>query len=211
MSDYVEMPAFELPPEGTSDAICVAWLDLGSYKNHFADQPPKPGQPPNREYVRKLMLVFELVGSADAQSQPFLLAEVWTKTLAKNSTMAARFAGWGLKPEVRRLPLSQILGRPALVSVIHKTTNQGRIFPHIQSLLEWPRNRSAPKSIRPLYSWDIDTAAALPDADWLPFALGRPVAEMIRESLEWRVRATQKNGATATASTAPIIEGEVPF
>jgi hypothetical protein len=211
MSDYVEMPTFELPPEGTTDAVCVAWLDVGSQKNPFADQPPKPGQIAPREYTRKLILVFELIGITNANGEPFLLAEVCTKTLAKNSTMASRFASWGLKPDGRRLPLSQVLGRPALLSITHKLTNQGRSYAQIQSVLEWPRNRQVPEPTMSPYAWDIDREESLPDANWLPYALGRPISEMIAESLEWRLRNTQKNGSTAPTRTAPIVDEEAPY
>jgi hypothetical protein len=183
MSDYIELPSFELPPTGTQDAVCVAWLDLGSHKNRFFGQGEN-----DREFLRKLVLAFELIGVTNSGGEPCVISEVMTKSLAKNSTLAGRLSSWGLKLDGRRLALNQLLGRPALLSIAHKTNKEGREFAVIQSIQGWQRNRPVPQASYTLYSWDIDTAVELPSVPWLPYALGRPLTEWIKESLEWDTR-----------------------
>jgi hypothetical protein len=193
MSDYIELPSFELPPAGTQDAVCVAWLDVGSHKNKFFGQ----GQN-DREFQRKLMLAYELIGVADSSGEPFVVSEVLTKSLAKSSTLAGRLASWGVKPEGGRLMLSQLLSRPALLSIVHKrNTESGREFAVIQTIQGWHRNRPVPKASHPCYSWDIDTAVETPSVPWLPFTLGRSVTEWITDSLEWKTRHNSRGKAPA--------------
>jgi hypothetical protein len=207
--NYVEEHSFELPRAGTVAAVCVAWLDLGTHKNRFYGLDVKPGQPEAREFHRKLMLVFELA-QAEGDKAPFLIAEVWTRTLAKNSAMARHCASWGLRPENGRLSFDKMLGRPALLNIGHKKTAQGRDFAVVQTITEWPRAQSAPKAQHPLFSWDIDVAAELPTANWLPYVLGRPVNEMIAESLEWNSR----HGSTVNGqptNRAPDMTPNAPF
>jgi hypothetical protein len=155
------------------------------------------------------MVVFELA-QAEGDKEPFLIAEVWTRTLAKNSAMARHCASWGLRTENGRLSFDKMLGRPALLSIAHKKTGQGRDYAIVQAVTEWPRGQSAPKPQHPLYSWDIDEAKELPLADWLPYALGKPVNEMIQESLEWKSR----HGSTVNGQPtdrAPDMTAHAPF
>jgi hypothetical protein len=183
MSDYIELPSFELPPAGTLDSVCLAWLDLGSHKNPFFGQGEN-----DREFQRKIMLAFELIGVTDSGGEPFVISEVMTKTLVKNSTLAGRLASWGVKLDGRRLALNQLLGRPALLSIVHKTTKEGREFAVIQSIQGWQRNRPVPQASYTHYSWDIDKAVELPSVPWLPFAMGRSITEWITASREWHTR-----------------------
>jgi hypothetical protein len=209
MSNYVEESSFELPPAGTVAAVCAAWVDLGTHRNRFFGLDVKPGQPEAREYHRKLMIVFELA-PAEGDEAPFLIAEVWTRTLAKNSSMARHCASWGLKPENGRLNFDRMLGRPAMLNIAHKRTGQGRDFAIVQAVTEWPRGQPAPKPQHPPFSWDIDAAKELPTADWLPYALGKPVHEMIRESLEWKARHSPTSNGAPTDRT-PDMSRSAPF
>jgi hypothetical protein len=183
----VKESSFELLPEGTFDAVCVAWVYLGTHKNRFFDAEKSKSDPrASREYQRKLQLVFEV--SADEGGENSLASEIWTVSLAQNATMRKHCDSWGLKAEGGEINFDRFLGRPCTVKIAHKHTAQGKDIAVIQSIQEWPRNRlsSAPKATREVFRFDVEDASRLDIPDWVPYALGRPVKEVLADSLEWR-------------------------
>jgi hypothetical protein len=75
MSSFLEERAFQLSPAGTCAATCVGWIDMGTLRNPFFGQPVKPGQQAAREFMKKLMLVFE-VAWVEEGAEPYVLGVV---------------------------------------------------------------------------------------------------------------------------------------
>jgi hypothetical protein len=188
--DSVKESTFELLPEGTFDAVCIAWIYLGTHKNRFFDPDKGKSDPKaSREYQRKVLVVFEVYTSeADA---PQLQSEVWTVSLAQNSAMRKHCDSWGLKVEGGEIKFDRFLSRPCTIKIAHKKTGQGKDIAIVQSIQEYPRGRmsSAPKATRESFRLDIEKVDEVAVPEWMPYALGRPVKEMLVESLEWKAKA----------------------
>jgi hypothetical protein len=196
----VKESSFELPPEGTFDAVCVLWAYLGTHKNRFFDADKGKSDPKaGREYQRKVQLVFEVL--TDDSEAPKLVSEVWTVSLAQNSAMRKHCDSWGLKVEGGEIKFDRFLGRPCTLKIAHKKTSQGKDIAVVQSIQEYPRGRmsSAPKPTREPSQLDIDEMSELAVPEWVPYALGRPVKELLAESLEWKA----KNGKSSPNGGGP--------
>jgi hypothetical protein len=206
--DSVKESSFELLPEGTFDAVCVGWAYLGTHKNRFFDPDKSKSDPKaSREYQRKVLVVFEVYTSET--DPPQLQSDVWTVSLAINSMMRKHCDSWGLKVEGGEIKFDRFLGRPCTIKIAHKKTGQGKDIATVQSIQEYPRGRlnSAPKSQREHFRLDIDKADELTVPDWLPYALGKPVKEMLAESLEWKAK-TGSGGSNGNGHAPGTVEEE---
>jgi hypothetical protein len=82
--------------------------------------------------------------------------------------------------------IAELLGTACLVSVVHGTSSQGSTFAKVEAVVKLPKGMPVPKPRITPVCWEIGVGSTLPDYRWLPFLYGKPVADKIKESDEWR-------------------------
>jgi hypothetical protein len=133
MSEAIYAPeakSYELPDEGTVQAICADFIDLGDMPNfdgtgverkvQFVFQVEQTGSDGNRLQVRSKPL--NLKSGEKAALQIFI--ESWIRG-------GKRFTA---TDPLHKVNLAGLVGTPALISIVHNTSAQGGVFANIGNL-----------------------------------------------------------------------------
>lgn len=204
----------EIPPSGSHPAVLVALIDLGTRTEQYQQQAEKD--------VRKVLLAWELVSEKKSGStMNHVVGRDYTLSMNEKAAlreMVRRWRGSDLK-EGEDFDLMKLMGRPCLLTIVHKASGTGRTYAKVDGIAPMPKGMTAPKAQRTPIAWSVaeaDLDEGIPsedgDTDWLPFLYGRPVHEVIKESKEYRQR---KGGAPAddgeTAEVGPVRDEDTPF
>jgi hypothetical protein len=170
----------ELIAPGAYAAVLTHIIDLGSREGTFQD---KTGSVEKR-VRREVGVGFELT---DAPGRPV----IWkTYTLSFDpSSYLMKLAGSLQRRTIREgesVSLPNLLGRPALVAVVHKVSQAGKTFAAVGSVSPPLANMppAAPQHTPLLF--EIGGGAIPAAVDQLPYLYGRPVREYVEASPEYR-------------------------
>jgi len=165
---------YQLCPEGTHDAVCVAVVDLGTQppSGKFVEQGPK----------RKVYLVFELVEEA---TRP-LIAKDYTASLHEKSALrkvAEAVAGRKFGDD-EEIDIARLAGRKCLISVTH--TGAERKYHNVSGVLPAKKNAAINDPQHKPFTWFLDDGTPFRGPDWLPFWYGKSVEEVVANCAEMR-------------------------
>lgn len=199
----------EIPPAGSSPAVLVAIIDLGTHTE--AGFQGKA----SRE-VHKIYLVWELTAEKkSASTQNHVIARDFNASFNEKANLRIWIEKWFAKPipEGQEFDLTKLLGKKCLLTISHKEAAQsGRTFAKLEGISPVPKGLPVPDPQNDLISWEIGTGDPIPDQDWLPFIYGEPVADVIKRSHEWVDKALAN---APTHETVPPAESEnadeIPF
>ncbi len=164
----------QLPPAGTHVARCISVIDLGTQ-----DMPAYDKQ------LHKIRVTWELpdelaVFKEENGEQPFVVSKDYTLSLFKKATLRQELESWRGKAftaeELQGFDIFTLLGVPCLVSIIHKTTENGKTFANVTNVSKLPKGTVAPKQINKSVQYSIDDGEnevfwALPE--WLQVKIGK--------------------------------------
>jgi hypothetical protein len=106
---------FTPAPAGTHRAVCVALIDLGTQHGEYQGQPNARNQ---------VIIRWELSDELMSDGQPFVVSGFYTNSLSEKSKLRPLLESWRGRPftaeELEGFDLQAILGKPCLLSVIHK-------------------------------------------------------------------------------------------
>lgn len=156
----------QLPPDGTHLARCYSVIDLGTQQTPFGES-------------RKVRLTWELptekvVFDEDKGKQPFVISREYTLSLHEKSNLRHDLERWRgrefTEKELKGFDMMSLLGVPCLVTIIHKTSDNGKAFARMDGVSAVPKNTVFPDQINPSVSYSIEDGAndvyqALPE--WL--------------------------------------------
>lgn len=212
--------ASEVPPAGSHPAVLVALIDLGSHEETFKDE--KKGTS-RTALVRKVFLVWELTGEkmAGKKDTNHVIGREYSLGLTPKSKLRQMLEEWRGKKYAtgEAMDLGAVLGRPCMLSVVHKESNQGNTYAQIASVAKVPKELTVPPAQRQPFAYEVGGGPP-PEGDWLPYTFlnGQrvPLKQVIQASAEWRKEAggeAPPPGDAAEPEPAGVggDEGEIPF
>jgi hypothetical protein len=185
-------------PEGSQPATVIALIDLGTQSRAYAGE---------TRTTPEVYVIFELAAK-DPKGQPFLIGERYTYSFhvkSKFRTMVEALTGKRYKDD-ERFPPRDLLGRKALVSVLHEAGSRGE-YAKFNGVVSLPAGLSCPEPVRTLLFWEIENGT-LTDLAGLPYCYGKKLEAVVAAAPEWGKRnghaVPSANGSTTAAKPAAV-------
>lgn len=126
-----------LPDDGPQAAVCAFVEDLGYDHNMFSGK-----------WQRKLVICFELAQKME-DGRPFMLSTRYTQSLNEKANLRKDLAKWRGRDftpeELAAFDMDNVIGKGAMVNVVHKTSKKGKTFANIDGLMPLPKGMEAPE------------------------------------------------------------------
>jgi hypothetical protein len=200
----------KLPEAGATVGVLYSLVDLGHQKTNWDNQ---------EKWTPKVRLTFELPDQTDefeveengkrtTIQKPMVVSIEQTRSLGEKASLRKLLEQWRgqtfTSKELQAFSLKNLLGKPAMLTLIHKTSQQGRQYCAIAGASKLPKGMKAPAStINDTIYYEIEEGEGgqfndMPD--WLQ--------EKIRASKEF---ATAAGKSTATKVELDADGNQVPF
>lgn len=200
---------FEVAPTGSHAAVCVALIDLGTHNEQFPGQAAKD--------VRKLLIAWELTDEKKADGSNHIVGRDYTVSLHEKAALNILIKGWRGKPlvEGEDFDILKLLKQKCQVNISHKPNGDGtRNYARVESVSQTVKGLTVPPHTVEPISWEIESGAEFPDAEWLPRVFGMLASDKVKECLEYKKRggAGQQDGEPeAVAVGAAMGDDAIPF
>ncbi len=154
---------FQPAPQGTHIAICYLMADLGVQDGPYG---PKP----------QVYIGWELPGcpiERDGKSMPQMVGGFYTLSMHEKANLRHMLEAWRGRPftdaEVAQgVKIASVVGKACLVTVMHKTTQAGKIRAKITGVTGVPAGMPVPAMTNKAVIYDRDTGRGLSDLpEWL--------------------------------------------
>lgn len=183
----VRVPA----PEGTFQANCIRFIDLGTQTDTWQGKPKtKP----------KIMLIWELIGANRDDGTPHIVSEKYTASFGEKANLFQVLKSWfGAEVDGEEFDLTQVVGKPCFINIAHSTSKDGsQVYANVQSVMALP----AGLTVTPPQS--TPKAFELSNPDWELFAeFSDWTRDQIRKSPEYAALDLPENAP-------PPIKAETP-
>jgi hypothetical protein len=200
----------KLPEAGATVGVLYSLVDLGHQKTNWDNQ---------EKWTPKVRLTFELPDQTDEYEveengkrttvqKPMVVSIEQTRSLGEKASLRKLLEQWRgqtfTSKELQAFSLKNLLGKPAMLTLIHKTSQQGRQYCAIAGASKLPKGMKAPATTtndQLYYEIEQGEAGQFNDMpDWLQ--------EKIRASKEF---ATAAGKSTATKVEVDADGNQVPF
>jgi hypothetical protein len=200
----------KLPEAGATVGVLYSLVDLGHQKTNWDNQ---------EKWTPKVRLTFELPDQTDEYEveengkrttvqKPMVVSIEQTRSLGEKASLRKLLEQWRgqtfTSKELQAFSLKNLLGKPAMLTLIHKTSQQGRQYCAIAGASKLPKGMKAPATTtndQLYYEIEQGEAGQFNDMpDWLQ--------EKIRASKEF---ATSAGKSTAIKSELDADGNQVPF
>jgi hypothetical protein len=200
----------KLPEAGATVGVLYSLVDLGHQKTNWDNQ---------EKWTPKVRLTFELPDQTDefeveengkrtTVQKPMVVSIEQTRSLGEKASLRKLLEQWRgqtfTSKELQAFSLKNLLGKPAMLTLIHKTSQQGRQYCAIAGASKLPKGMKAPATTtndQLYYEIEQGEAGQFNDMpDWLQ--------EKIRSSKEF---ATAAGKSTATKVEVDADGNQVPF
>jgi hypothetical protein len=200
----------KLPEAGATVGVLYSLVDLGHQKTNWDNQ---------EKWTPKVRLTFELPDQTDefeveengkrtTVQKPMVVSIEQTRSLGEKASLRKLLEQWRgqtfTSKELQAFSLKNLLGKPAMLTLIHKTSQQGRQYCAIAGASKLPKGMKAPATTtndQLYYEIEQGEAGQFNDMpDWLQ--------EKIRASKEF---ATSAGKSTTIKSELDADGNQVPF
>jgi hypothetical protein len=200
----------KLPEAGATVGVLYSLVDLGHQKTNWDNQ---------EKWTPKVRLTFELPDQTDefeveengkrtTVQKPMVVSIEQTRSLGEKASLRKLLEQWRgqtfTSKELQAFSLKNLLGKPAMLTLIHKTSQQGRQYCAIAGASKLPKGMKAPTTTtndQLYYEIEQGEAGQFNDMpDWLQ--------EKIRASKEF---ATAAGKSTTTKVEVDADGNQVPF
>jgi hypothetical protein len=200
----------KLPEAGATVGMLYSLVDLGTQKTNWDNE---------EKWSPKVRLTFELPDQTDEfevvengkttkVTKPMVVSIEQTRSLGEKASLRKLLEQWRgqtfTSKELQAFSLKNLLGKPAMLTLIHKTSQQGRQYCAIAGASKLPKGMKAPATtINDTIYYEIEEGEGgqFPDMpDWLQ--------EKIRASKEF---ATAAGKSTAIKVEVDADGNQVPF
>jgi hypothetical protein len=191
----------KLPEAGATVGVLYSLVDLGHQKTNWDNQ---------EKWTPKVRLTFELPdqldefeveekGKVTKVSKPMVVSIEQTRSLGEKASLRKLLEQWRgqtfTSKELQAFSLKNLLGKPAMLTLIHKTSQQGRQYCAIAGASKLPKGMKAP---------------ATTTNDQLYYEIEQGEAGQFNDMPDWlqeKIRASKEFATAAGKSTA--IKAEV--
>ena len=142
----------KLPEAGATVGMLYSLVDLGTQKTNWDNE---------EKWSPKVRLTFELPDQTDEYevvengkttkvSKPMVVSIEQTRSLGEKASLRKLLEQWRgqtfTSKELQAFSLKNLLGKPAMLTLIHKTSQQGRQYCAIAGASKLPKGMTAPKA-----------------------------------------------------------------
>jgi len=200
----------KLPEAGATVGVLYSLVDLGHQKTNWDNQ---------EKWSPKVRLTFELPDQTDefeveengkrtTVQKPMVVSIEQTRSLGEKASLRKLLEQWRgqtfTSKELQAFSLKNLLGKPAMLTLIHKTSQQGRQYCAIAGASKLPKGMKAP---------------ATTTNDQLYYEIEQGEAGQFNDMPDWlqeKIRASKEFATAAGKSTAIKVEvdadgNQVPF
>ncbi len=200
----------KLPEAGATVGVLYSLVDLGHQKTNWDNQ---------EKWTPKVRLTFELPDQTDEYEveengkrttvqKPMVVSIEQTRSLGEKASLRKLLEQWRgqtfTSKELQAFALKNLLGKPAMLTLIHKTSQQGRQYCAIAGASKLPKGMKAP---------------ATTTNDQLYYEIEQGEGGQFADMPEWlqeKIRASKEFATAAGKSTASKVEldadgNQVPF
>jgi len=200
----------KLPEAGATVGVLYSLVDLGHQKTNWDNQ---------EKWTPKVRLTFELPDQTDefeveengkrtTVQKPMVVSIEQTRSLGEKASLRKLLEQWRgqtfTSKELQAFSLKNLLGKPAMLTLIHKTSQQGRQYCAIAGASKLPKGMKAP---------------AATTNDQLYYEIEQGEAGQFNDMPDWlqeKIRASKEFATAAGKSTATKVEldadgNQVPF
>jgi len=189
MGRYASDPGggdFEDPEPGTYAARCYRVIDLGTQHSEKYDRD-----------VNRVMVTWELVGTEMEDGRPFSMARFYTNSLHEKAGLRNDLEAWRgrefTEQELSRFDLAQILDKPCLLNVIHKSKD-GKARAQVAAVMALPKGQAIGQCANKIVSFFLD------EPDWGVF-------KTLSERLQKQITASPEYKRSMAGTPAPGPDG----
>jgi len=190
----------KLPEAGATVGVLYSLVDLGHQETNFDNQ---------KKWTPKVRLTFELPDQTDEfevvengkttkVSKPMVVSIEQTRSLGEKASLRKLLEQWRgqtfTSKELQAFSLKNLLGKPAMLTLIHKTSQQGRQYCAIAGATKLPKGMKAP---------------ATTTNDQLYYEIEQGEAGQFNDMPDWlqeKIRASKEFATAAGKSTAIKVE-----
>jgi hypothetical protein len=202
-------------PAGTHVARCYQIIHIGTVPDTFQGED---------RLVDKVRLVFELpLETADfgKGEQPFSIGRDFTLSMHEKSGLRAFVQSWLGKAmsdsEASKFDIGTLLGKEAMVSVMHRTANTGRTYADLKGASPLAKGMTCPPQVNSAFLLDYDSEDFDLRFKMLPEWLQNKVSSSAEFSQRLDKAADQMNKAKAMLEQSGLVkptqqnEDDLPF
>lgn len=160
--------SYEPIPAGTYPARCYSMIHIGTIEENILGQTKK---------LNKVRITWELptetkVFKEENGEQPHSISKEFTLSMNEKSNLRKFLEGWRgvsfTEKEAEAFDVTVLLGKPCLLSVIHKLSKNGNTYAEISSVSTLPKGMGCPKQVNPSFEFNynpfsLDKFETLPD------------------------------------------------
>lgn len=134
-------------PAGTYVARCYSMIHIGTVEENIMGE---------SKWLNKVRISWELptetkVFKEENGEQPYVISKEFTLSMNEKANLRKFLEGWRGKgfteDEAKAFDITVLLGKPCMLSVIHKTSKKGNIFAEISSCSALPKGLVCPDQI----------------------------------------------------------------
>ena len=153
----------QLPESGATVGMLYSLVDLGTQKTNFDNQ---------EKWMPKVRLTFELPDQLDEfeveengkrtkVSKPMVVSIEQTRSLGEKASLRKLLEQWRGQTftgaELKSFSLKNLLGKPAMLTLVHKTSQAGRAYCAIAGASKLPKGMTSPaKPANDLVYYEIE-------------------------------------------------------
>ena len=186
----------KLPEAGATVGVLYSLVDLGHQKTNWDNQ---------EKWTPKVRLTFELPDQTDefeveengkrtTVQKPMVVSIEQTRSLGEKASLRKLLEQWRgqtfTSKELQAFSLKNLLGKPAMLTLIHKTSQQGRQYCAIAGASKLPKGMKAP---------------ATTTNDQLYYEIEQGEAGQFNDMPEWLQEKIRASKEFATAAGKPTV------
>lgn len=177
-----------LAPQGNHVARCYSMIHVGTIPTDYMGE---------QKMVNKIRITWELpnekhVFNDEKGAEPFVVTKEYTLSMSEKATLRKDLESWRGKAfteqEADFFDVTKLLGVPAMVNVIHKTSKSGNDYAIVSGVSPMPKGFECPPQINDTFEFNFtDKYELLPS---LP--------QWLREKIEQSEEYKKKEGLDTT-------------
>lgn len=184
-------------PVGNHLAICIRVIDIGTQVTPFKDE--ETGE---QKSAHQVIVTWELCNEMMPDGRPFTVNKYYTCSLHEKATLRQHLDAWRGREftdeELKGFHLKNILGKPCMVQVAHKSRTDGKVSANVAAVASVPKGMTIPAQVNPSVLFDLDEWN-----DALFASLGDHLKQTILKSNEAKAKGIAPAYTPPAATTEP--------
>lgn len=147
---------FTLVPAGTYAARCYSMVHIGTIEEEYMGQ---------KKMLNKVRITWELptelkVFKEENGPQPYSISKKFTLSMYEKANLRKFLESWRGRgfsdDEAKGFDVSALIGVPCMLSVIHKTSKNGKVYADVSAVSTLPKGMTVPKQINESFEFSYE-------------------------------------------------------